>query len=323
VKDEINYCRIFIELLLKTGNLELARELARSRVWPFHISQRGDQLWLEPLDLNLSVARQWPWLFDNIASAITLKTGANATFYERQGSLGFDLGDFKLLASTGEELFTATEVFVENVYRFFPPRPIVVIDIGMNVGYASIQFAAMQQVVMVYSFEPFAKTYEQALRNVALNPKYASKIKIENVGLAGKDRRMTVEYAANFKGSAGIYNQKAGPESVEVEIHLRNAVEVLGSIIKSNPGLPIAVKIDCEGAEYEILEAWRSEGSLAKLSLIMIEWHRFVDEHHPKKLCDWLAADGFSIFAHEPFSGKVGMLYACRNDSAVASVQQH
>lgn len=63
------------------------------------------------------------------------------------------------------------EIFEEGAYNFHIPtkKDIIVFDIGMNIGIASLFFAGRANVKKVYSFEPFAPTYEKAVRNFQMN----------------------------------------------------------------------------------------------------------------------------------------------------------
>ena len=314
----IKYCRSWVELVFKTRSLALASRLVSAEIWHFYVQRDPRGLWLTPLDMSLATARQWPWLLPCLSGAILLKNQAGAVFGEYRGQFRMEIRGLSLLATTGEELFTADEVFVQNVYRFIPRQTVVVMDIGMNVGYASLLFASMPQVAAVFSFEPFPQTYEQAVLNIGLNPACAAKIRMENTGLADTNREVTAAYDASAKGGSSVYVPPNPNVPASACLRLRDAVEALDSVMSSYPDLPIVVKMDCEGAEYEILEAWAAGLRLGGLSLIMIEWHRFVEGHNPARLCKLLADAGFDIFAREDFSVNTGMIYAAHTTSRSA-----
>src|SRR5271166_5049437 len=69
------------------------------------------------------------------------------------------------------------EIYFKNGYNFVCDGDACVIDVGMNVGLASLYFASKDFVKEVHSFEPSKATYDRALRNLALNPKLSSKVR--------------------------------------------------------------------------------------------------------------------------------------------------
>ena len=68
----------------------------------------------------------------------------------------------------------------------------IVIDIGMNVGIASLFFATLPHVEKVYAFEPFKAPYLRAMDNFKLNPALSAKIQAYNFGLSNKFEELDV-----------------------------------------------------------------------------------------------------------------------------------
>ncbi len=60
------------------------------------------------------------------------------------------------------------------------------------------------------------------------------------------------------------------------------------------------LKVDCEGAEYEILES-TSAKTLARVRKICVEFHRFHPSHDYHRLADWLRTAGFAIQTERTF----------------------
>ena len=85
-------------------------------------------------------------------------------------NIHFDISDHaKIAAHIGE-------ILVDEVYSFDCTGDAIVIDIGMNRGIASLYFAAKDNILNVYAFEPFGPTRALAQRNLELNPELARKI---------------------------------------------------------------------------------------------------------------------------------------------------
>ena len=117
----------------------------------------------------------------------------------------------------------------------------MVLDVGMNFGTATLYFANQPNVTRVYSFEPFVPTYEEAVRNMHLNPRLHQKIATHAYGLGFKDERVEALYAARpaaggmstvinrFESSDPIFKK----ENAHVEqLELRNASAALKPIVE-------------------------------------------------------------------------------------------
>ena len=168
-------------------------------------------------------------------------------------------------------------------------RPMVMWDIGMNIGLASLYFATKDDVVVV-GHEPLQKTYQLALENSMLNPELSKKIAVFNYGIGGSDRIEIVEYCHEYKGSVGIRGlvgdanlrrtilgiDEKSTEFSKDDLMMRKASDVLESIRSAYPGLPVVAKIDCEGAEYEIIDSLYHGGKLTDIEAIMMEWRFFL-----------------------------------------------
>ncbi|MGL6097929.1 MAG: FkbM family methyltransferase [Fimbriiglobus sp.] len=213
---------------------------------------------------------------------------------------------------TDEEFYIVGEVYLKACYDYVPTRPTVIVDIGMNVGMASLRFASSPNVVAVYGFEPFPQTYSDARKNFDANPELSRKIVAENVGLAGEDQDAEFHYDPAHKGKSSVkgMNQDviAPGASAKVRVRLRATGPVLADIIARHPVADRVVKIDCEGAEYEILPAMAAAGVLDKIHVIMMEWHI----QGPAPLLDILHTSGFRVVSTIGYKGRNGMIYAMR-----------
>src|ERR1017187_4703817 len=155
--------------------------------------------------------------------------------------------------------------------------PVHCIDIGANVGIASLSFALQPWVCQVTGFEPLKPTFEKALKHLDSNPTIAGKVTLYNFGLAGSDREVAVEYSPTWKGSVGIRNSpsfiRTANDRTTEHMQLRKASAVLQEIGVGNHDEKFVIKMDCEGAEYEIIDDLVKSGSIQNISALMIEWH--------------------------------------------------
>ena len=103
-----------------------------------------------------------------------------------------DIDGVHIYARRADDLFFVEEVYFSNTYNICTVDDICAIDIGMNVGLATLYLARKPNVKEVHSFEPFGETFERGVANIRLNSDLARKISTYNVGLGGKDEELTI-----------------------------------------------------------------------------------------------------------------------------------
>jgi FkbM family methyltransferase len=151
-----------------------------------------------------------------------------------------------------------------------PLRPgDVVIDIGANQGFFSCYAAS--KGASVYAFEPYPESFERLQRNIERN-KFSSAVKLSQVAVSSTTSK-TPLWFSNYLGGGANTIVPAHLESIPEDIE--NSIEVdtvsIDSILSEIPGAIRLCKVDCEGAEYDIL------GSLSNPSKI----DSFAIEYHP------------------------------------------
>jgi FkbM family methyltransferase len=217
--------------------------------------------------------------------------------------------DLNLYVESSEEFFIVKEVFVEKDYNLLSNESLVVFDIGMNIGISSLFFALNKNVDKIYSFEPVLTTYNQALYNLKLNPKYSDKIEAFNFGMGGFSRVEKVLYNSQAKGNCGIRLESSlvidKKDAKEIEITIKDISDVLPDLIAKHSGQKKVMKIDCEGAEYEILQKLNDANLLKFIDILLIEWH----DKGAKILEDILIANDFRLVSRH-LTSITGMIYA-------------
>lgn len=182
-----------------------------------------------------------------------------------------------------------------------------VVDIGANVGMFALWAASRHQSVKVIPIEPSPRMCEFLRRNLAAN------------GL----RNVTVVQSAvgGQTGKAILYSR--GVEAMN-SLYCR---DVMGSEFHALINTPLLtlddvfdrysvqtcnfLKMDCEGAEYEILLNARRE-TLAKIHKISMEYHVGLNEHGPEELVSFLESEGFQVEKTPMSDEEGGYLYARR-----------
>jgi FkbM family methyltransferase len=199
----------------------------------------------------------------------------------------YSIDNIRLHVTTSEELYIIHEVFFEGCYTISVKEKFNVIDIGMNVGYTSLFFASNPRVMKIYGYEPFKPTFMDAQKNILLNPQLSSKIVPFNFGLGNEFEKRILHFSSDLKGKNSIYNIGKGNE----EIELRKATEIIGDVISRNPTESYFIKMDCEGAEFEIFENLQQGSIPDQIFGFIIEWH----QKSPQPIIDILISNNFKV----------------------------
>jgi FkbM family methyltransferase len=158
---------------------------------------------------------------------------------------------------------TVGVVFVREDYGPIDPTIGTVVDIGANIGAFALLAAWSAPNARVLAFEPMRKAYGVLARNVSANG-LGGRIEALEMGVAGTSGPRQLHLACNTVFNS-LYG--TGTEIVEIDcISLDDVVERFG--LESIDIL----KVDCEGAEYEILYQ-ASPATLAGVGSIRMEYH--------------------------------------------------
>ena len=211
----------------------------------------------------------------------------------------------KIEGEADNTLWTAASVLCNDEYNFNTNKKYVMFDIGLNLGITSLQKAQENACVKIYGFEPFVPTFKLAQRNLELNPSLAQKIKIFNYGLGAEDKKLNINYNAALPGSMStvknIFEDKQDVETVEI----KQASKILKRLFAQHSE-DIFLKIDCEGAEKEILPEIDKAGLLKKVKVIIMEWHY----ENPQWIIELLSKNNFVVFCNHTAINELGMIRA-------------
>lgn len=202
------------------------------------------------------------------------------------------------------------DIFKKNGWDFYCNEKVVVVDIGMNIGLASLYFANMENVEFVYGYEPFLETYQQAINNFAQNSQeIQDKLRPENCGLTDHEGKAEVLYDSLYTTNMRVDQGKRlhGESEERVEIQLLSAASVVRRIKEKHCNRKIIMKIDCEGSEYLIFEELVKSDILKDVYMILMETH----DGRENEIKQHLKNNGFLYF--DNYLGgfpQLGYLYA-------------
>lgn len=209
--------------------------------------------------------------------------------------------DDGITVGSNNRFYTIKEVIGFNGYsipQLYDFDEFVVFDVGMNRAYASLWFANFDNCKSVYGFEIDPETYNKALSNINLNPHISSKIKPYNFGWSDENGEVDLYYVDGCDGVNTMISEVVNLQSElrdtdkrkTKKVQVKKASEILSKIIEEdNITSNIVLKMDTEGAEYQIFEDLIETDLFSKIDVIMGEGHIFKRKH----FCDKLEELGF------------------------------
>jgi len=212
-----------------------------------------------------------------------------------------------IMGTAENTIFTAHGVLCEECYGFSCTEDHIVFDIGLNIGISALYFAKNPRIKHIYGFEPFGRTFRQALLNLENNKELSTKITACNFGVGGVPREITMAYNPALPGSMStIVDRFAGKGPLE-KATIKNVADVFKPIMAKHKE-KILLKMDCEGGEYEIIPELETHGLLSSINIIQMEWHFAF----PQQIIDVLKRNGFISFYSQSIVGVRGYIYGVR-----------
>jgi FkbM family methyltransferase len=199
------------------------------------------------------------------------------------------------------------EVFAEDAYRIaeladrLPDSP-VVLDIGGQVGCFSIALAARRSDASVHAFEASPTSAEWLERNVRDNV-LTDRVFVH--AQAVSSMAGTLRFVAS--GDASVLSGRTAPAGAELDV----PCVTFADAVAAAGGHADLVKIDTEGAEYEIVLG-SERGDWAGVGDVVLEYHR-VDGHDWSELESFFGEAGLPTVRREPAGPGQGTAWLSRN----------
>lgn len=139
-----------------------------------------------------------------------------------------------------------------------------VLDVGAQVGLVSLYLGKKHPEINIIAYEPVPENFARLVRNLANNG--VKNVTAVNKAVTGDGRQiaLTVNLQSNSGGASAFTSPDASCQSVMVES------VTLGDILSRHEKIKL-LKIDVEGAEYEIFGSLN--GELGKIQNIRGEFH--------------------------------------------------
>ncbi len=211
------------------------------------------------------------------------------------------------------------EIFVEREYKILEPVIVSarapIIDIGAHVGMFSIYCAVLNPTMQIFAYEPDEANFAAMKENLKLNN--VKNVTMKNVAVGGEMGQRVLYMSKDSHNHSLLGAEVAGDQSVpgrdfSGEEKLVSVV-TLEKIIQQNRLASVSlVKMDCEGAEFEILEGMDAD-SFAIVENFYVECHRYTYEMNPVRLEGIFKKNGFKVETwSNHYDKRMGFIWASR-----------
>jgi len=174
----------------------------------------------------------------------------------------------------------------------------IVFDIGFNYGFFTLD-ALTYKPKKVIGFEPNPKLVK------VFNQLNIDSVELHQVAVSDK-AGSTIFYENNFSGKSSIHsdiNSDTSSNSYQVNICGFNDMAEQYDVINY-------LKVDCEGAEYEIFESIPNEFLTNRIRKIALEFHHNINDIKVVNLISKIKQCGFETKIDYKDGDSTGMLYA-------------
>ena len=197
--------------------------------------------------------------------------------------------------------YILNEIFYEKIYNndfVCVAENDIVFDIGFNYGFFTLD-ALTYKPKKVIGFEPNPKLVK------LFNELDIDSVELHQVAVSDKVGS-TIFYENNFSGKSSIHsdiNSDTSSNSYQVNICSFNDMAEQYDVIDY-------LKVDCEGAEYEIFESIPKEFLTNRIRKIALEFHHNINDIKVVNLISKIKECGFETKIDYKDGDSTGMLYA-------------
>src|SRR3990172_1705351 len=184
-----------------------------------------------------------------------------------------------------------------------------VVDVGANIGAFAVHAALAATSGRVICFEPSSHNFSLLVRNIRLNAQ-ADHVTAVRAAVAGKPGHLRLYRASVGQLDTTVEGRLPGPISTE-EVEALTLEQIFTTYEISRCDL---LKLDCEGAEYDILFHTPAE-TLIKVRRIAMAYHATAEKRRrSNELVEFLVRQGFEIVEYSDFVGfDTGFIRAVRH----------
>jgi FkbM family methyltransferase len=166
-----------------------------------------------------------------------------------------------------------------------------VLDLGGNIGLFSLLAAQSNREARIIAFEPGPPNQRMFRMNMLANPDLSARVELRNQAVAGRAGQATWNFDAENPGGSSLLAGAGEPSTNTFTVDLVPFRDCLAEA----PGRIALLKMDIEGAEWDVLEHTPDE-SWARIDAIALELHDDPSGRQPQEAyLQRMKALGFTI----------------------------
>ena len=195
-------------------------------------------------------------------------------------------------------------VFAKSEYGALTSgRSRYLVDIGANIGSVTLDRASRDPSVKVDCYEPNPLTFDTLTRNIRDNG-LVPRVRLFPDAVTGQDGVVLL-----WSGESSVLSSTSASSAIG-GVSMSVPTVTLDRAISRTGATRLAVKIDAEGAEVEMLES-ASDATLAAIDELALEYHDSIVPDARRRCHAVLASAGF-VCRTIPFNHHQGILIARR-----------
>jgi len=204
------------------------------------------------------------------------------------------------------------EIFFLKMYTrtndFFIKQDDIIIDIGAHVGFFTIYASKKAYKGKVFSFEPASTSFNLLQKNVKMNK--LSNVITQNYAVLKKSGNATLFVDKSDELANNVF--KKDPSLIKEDVTVISLQDIFSKYQIKKVDL---LKLDCEGAEYEIILNLPKD-ILKKIVKISAEIHPDIENYSVDMILKFLIANNFKVdYNHSMYNiPNMGMLYASNKE---------
>ena len=209
----------------------------------------------------------------------------------------------RLVDDMGELAGTMAVVFVRREYG-----PIedcrTIVDIGAHLGTFAVYASQSSPDALIYCYEPERRNFDLLKHNIGLN-KLKGRVHAFHCAVGASEGTRDLAVGSSLSNSFHVVPEPVNHQTVRcttlkeiVESHRLDTIDLL--------------KMNCEGAEYEILESC-SDSEFKRIRNIRLEYHNLkTPERTGESLSRFLTKKGYRIERFSRYLNTSGFIWAAR-----------
>ena len=200
------------------------------------------------------------------------------------------------------DALTVKEIFLDKDYEIPIKNTKTIIDIGANIGTYSLFAAKKFPHSNIYAYEPEKSTFRVLKKNLEENG--VKNVKSFRLGVSSKPG---FRYFYTYQASGFTSLLPTRKDGKRQKVKVTTLLKIFKDNLIKTCGL---IKMDCEGAEYEIL--LNCPDSLFKrIKAFVLEYHDGLSEHKSTELVNLLSQKAYKVRVRKhPLEDDIGIIYA-------------